>query len=109
MNLTTEPRLPPISIVPSVRPERRVAYVMSWYPAVTETFILHEMLELRRLGMEVEIFPLFGAAMDVHHPGSEELAKHVQYRRGPLDIIASQLYWLFANPSPYVRAWFRAA
>ncbi len=49
----------------------RVGYLMSRYPAVTETFILHEMLELRRLGVDVEIFPLLGAGQDVKHPGSE--------------------------------------
>jgi glycosyltransferase involved in cell wall biosynthesis len=82
---------------------------MSWYPAVTETFILHEMLELRRLGMDVEIFPLFGAASDVRHPGAEALAPHVHYHRlVSWEVIAAQLHWLARRPLAYGRAWLRA-
>ena len=33
----------------------RVAYLMSWFPAPTETFILHELLELRRQGLEIDV------------------------------------------------------
>jgi colanic acid/amylovoran biosynthesis glycosyltransferase len=87
----------------------RVAYLMSWYPAVTETFILHEMLELQRLGMEVEIFPLLGAAGDVKHPGSESLAPHVHYHRAlSAELLRAQLYWLAKKPLTYLGAWARA-
>jgi colanic acid/amylovoran biosynthesis glycosyltransferase len=90
-------------------PSPRVAYVMSWYPAVTETFILHEMLELQRLGMEVEIFPLLGAAGDVKHPGSEALAAHVHYHRAlSAELVSAQLHWLATRPLAYLRAWARA-
>jgi glycosyltransferase involved in cell wall biosynthesis len=84
----------------------RVGYLMSWYPAVTETFILHEMLELRRLGVELEIYPLLGAAEDVRHPGSEALADRVQYHRAlSLETLAAQLYWLVRRPAAYLGAW----
>jgi colanic acid/amylovoran biosynthesis glycosyltransferase len=90
-------------------PSPRVAYVMSWYPAVTETFILHEMLELRRRGIGIEIFPLFGAASDVKHPGSETLARHVHYHRlVSWEVVAAQLHWLARRPRAYLRAWARA-
>jgi glycosyltransferase involved in cell wall biosynthesis len=87
----------------------RVAYLMSRYPAVTETFILHEMLELSRLGLELDIFPLLGAAQDVRHPGSEELSDRVQYPRAfSAEIVRAQLYWLSRRPRRYLRAWARA-
>ena len=87
----------------------RVGYLMSWYPAVTETFILHEMLELRRLGVDLEIFPLFGAAQDVGHPGAELLADRVHYHRGlSLELALAQLHWLARRPRAYLRAWRRA-
>src|SRR5919198_1059161 len=90
-------------------PSPRVAYVMSWYPALTETFILHEMLELRRRGVHVEIFPLFGAASDVRHPGAELLAPHVHYHRlASLEVAAAQLHWLARRPAAYLRAWWSA-
>jgi len=36
----------------------RVAYVMSRFPKITETFILREMIELERQGFDIEVFPL---------------------------------------------------
>ena len=93
----------------SIPPPARVGYLMSWYPAVTETFILHEMLELRRLGVDLEIFPLFGAAQDVRHPGAEALAERVRYHRGlSLELAAAQLHWLARRPRAYLRSWVRA-
>lgn len=87
----------------------RVGYVMSWYPAVTETFILHEMLQLRRLGVDLDIFPLLGAATDVRHPGSEELDGRVHYHRGfSPELMLAQLHWLRRRPRAYLRAWWRA-
>jgi colanic acid/amylovoran biosynthesis glycosyltransferase len=87
----------------------RVGYLMSWYPAVTETFILHEMLELRRLGVDLEIFPLFGAAHDARHPGADALGDRVHYHRGlSLELAAAQLHWLVRRPRAYLLAWVRA-
>jgi len=92
-----------------IPPPGRVGYLMSWYPAVTETFILHEMLELLRLGVDLEIFPLFGAAQDVRHPGAEALADRVRYHRGlSLELAVAQLHWLARRPRAYLRSWARA-
>jgi glycosyltransferase involved in cell wall biosynthesis len=82
---------------------------MSWYPTVTETFILHEMLELQRLGVDLEIYPLLGAATDIRHPGSEELAGRVQHHRAlSAEFVLAQLQWLLCRPGRYLRAWTRA-
>src|SRR4051795_10791622 len=40
------------------RPVKKVAYLMSRFPKITETFILYEILELEQLGMQIEVFPL---------------------------------------------------
>lgn len=93
---------------PVARPGR-VGYLMSWYPAVTETFILHEMLELRRLGVDLEIFPLFGAGQDVQHPGAELLQDRVHQHRGlSAELVLSQLHWLVRRPRAYLGAWASA-
>ncbi len=90
-------------------PSSRIAYVMSWFPAVTETFILNEMLELRRRGADLEIYPLFGASQDVRHPGSDELAPLVQYHRAlSVELLAAQLHWLRRRPLAYLGAWRKA-
>ncbi|HTP30493.1 MAG TPA: glycosyltransferase [Anaeromyxobacteraceae bacterium] len=87
----------------------RVAYLMSRYPAVTETFILHEMLALKRLGVDIEIFPLFGKAGKVRHPGSEELSARVHYHRAlSLEFSLAQRHWLLRHPRRYLRAWGKA-
>jgi len=88
---------------------RRIAYLMSWYPAVTETFILNEMLQLHRSGVDLHIFPLLGAAHDVCHPGSQELASRVHYHAAvSWQTLSAQLHWILRRPARYLRAW-RAA
>ncbi len=87
----------------------RVAYLMSWFPAPTETFILHELLELRRQGLELDVFPLLGAAPGPRHPGVDELLARTRYHRGlSAEVVAAQLHWLVRRPRAYLRAWARA-
>jgi colanic acid/amylovoran biosynthesis glycosyltransferase len=45
-----------------------VAVVMSRFPAVTETFILRELVELERQGVEIELVPLLRDRVSVLHP-----------------------------------------
>jgi len=87
----------------------RVAYLMSWFPAPTETFILNELLELRRQGIEIDVFPLLGAAPGPRHPGVEELMPRVRYHRAlSLELLLAQLHWIRRRPRPYLRTWWRA-
>ena len=51
----------------------RVAYVMSRFPKLTETFVLFEMLELEALGFEVEVFPLLREREPVAHAEARAL------------------------------------
>jgi glycosyltransferase involved in cell wall biosynthesis len=46
----------------------RVAYVMSQFPKISETFVLYEMLEVERLGAAVEVFPLRRGPRGPRHP-----------------------------------------
>jgi colanic acid/amylovoran biosynthesis glycosyltransferase len=46
----------------------KVAYIMSRFPKLTETFILYEMLALEDLGVQVEIYPLMRARKTTTHP-----------------------------------------
>ncbi|WP_143827920.1 glycosyltransferase family 4 protein [Anaeromyxobacter sp. Fw109-5] len=87
----------------------RVAYLMSWFPAPTETFILHELLELRRQGLDIDVYPLLGAAPGPRHPGAEEMVARTRYHRGLSgEVVAAQLHWLRRRPIAYLRAWARA-
>ncbi|HSD19711.1 MAG TPA: glycosyltransferase family 4 protein [Anaeromyxobacter sp.] len=87
----------------------RVAYLMSWFPAPTETFILHELLELRRQGLEIDVYPLLGAAPGPRHPGADEMIVRTRYHRGlSREVLEAQLHWLRTRPRAYLRAWGRA-
>lgn len=48
--------------------ELTVAYVMSRFPKLTETFILFEMIAVEEAGAKVELFPLLREREPVQHP-----------------------------------------
>jgi glycosyltransferase involved in cell wall biosynthesis len=82
---------------------------MSWFPALTETFILREMQELERLGMQVEIFPLLGRSTTVLHPGAAALVGRTRYHRFlSWELVEANLGWLRRRPGAYARAWWKA-
>lgn len=87
----------------------RVAYVVSRFPKVTETFIAREMLELERLGMYIEIFSIMVEPAALTHPEVEQLHAEVHYGLPPtMALIRSQLGWVRRAPLTYARAWWRA-
>jgi glycosyltransferase involved in cell wall biosynthesis len=88
---------------------RRLAYLVSWFPTVTETFIINEVRELERLGMRVDVFPLLGRHGYVNHPGTEALVARAHYRRlFAWATLAAQVYWLLRAPMAYLGAWWMA-
>ena len=58
----------------------RVAYLMSRFPKITETFVLGEMVEMKRLGVDLSIFPLILERVDVRHPDVDAVADDVVHR-----------------------------
>src|SRR5512142_1726884 len=88
---------------------RRIAYVVSWFPAITETFILDELRELRARGADVEILPLFGARGGEVHAGFAALRDRTHYHRSlSWELVGAQLHWLRRRPRALVLAWARA-
>jgi colanic acid/amylovoran biosynthesis glycosyltransferase len=84
-----------------------IAYLMSRFPKVSETFILYEILELERLGMQVEIFPLVHEHENVAHPEAQALVERAHYSRlATPAVLGAQFYWLFRCPAAYLRAWW---
>ncbi|MCZ7573794.1 MAG: glycosyltransferase [Ardenticatenaceae bacterium] len=53
----------------------KVAYVMSRFPKLTETFILYEILALEQQGVQVELYPLLRARATVVHAEGASLWK----------------------------------
>jgi len=56
-----------------------VAYVMSRFPKITETFVLFEMLALEELGHPLEVFPLLREHEPVSHPEAIALTARAHY------------------------------
>ena len=104
----------------------RVAYIMSRFPKLTETFVLFEMLALENLGVQVEVFPLLRARNTETHPeGAGLLVKLKELFRRPaekavmhaeaeslvsrahfvpflsFEILGSQFYFLLRKPLTY--------
>jgi len=80
----------------------KVAYIMSRFPKLTETFVLYEILQLEELGFTVEIYPLLREHPRVLHPEAERLVQRAHY--GPflsLAVLRAQWRFLRRRPSLY--------
>lgn len=95
--------------VPQPSGEARIAYVVSRFPMVTETFIVREFLELERRGVPLELFSLQRQAAPVVQPDAAALAGRVHYGWPPCRaLLAAQLFWVLRSPRRYATAWWRA-
>ncbi len=88
----------------SSQPGHRIAYIMSRFPKITETFILDEMYSLVQRGFHLDIYPLLRQREQVVHPEVTLLQPRVHYhpflnRR----ILWANVRMLFARPWRYVR------
>ncbi|HEV8696716.1 MAG TPA: glycosyltransferase family 4 protein [Candidatus Limnocylindrales bacterium] len=93
----------PTGSSPGERPP--IAYVMSRWPKLTETFILYEVLAVEALGQRVELFPLLRHREPVSHPEALELAARAHYQ--PFlsrAILASQWDAIRRRPRAYFGA-----
>jgi glycosyltransferase involved in cell wall biosynthesis len=84
----------------------RVAYILSRFPYLTETFILREMLSLRRLGWEVHVFPLFAPLPTPVHEEAQEMLPYVHSSPFLLSgrLLLANLRFLVRSPARYARA-----
>jgi glycosyltransferase involved in cell wall biosynthesis len=97
--MTTTPGAPTTS-------GKRIAYVMSRFPKITETFILYEILELERQGMQVEVFPLIREQTQTIHAEAQAIVERAHYTKLlSREVLDAQFYWLLRRPRAYVRAW----
>ncbi|HUT11660.1 MAG TPA: glycosyltransferase family 4 protein [Thermoguttaceae bacterium] len=92
---------------PAERPRRhcKVAYIMSRFPALTETFVLYEILEVQRRGVEVELFPLLRIRTNVMHPEAAELVRRAHFQ--PFlswPILRANLGFILRKPRVYFAA-----
>lgn len=81
----------------------RIAYVMSRFPKITETFVLFEILALKDDGHAVEIYPLLRERQPVMHAEATRLVEEAHYlpMLSPA-ILRSQLHHLVRRPRSYL-------
>jgi glycosyltransferase involved in cell wall biosynthesis len=85
----------------------RVAYLMSRFPKLTETFVLYEMLELQRQGCLVEVYPLLHERTATMHPEAKELVERAHYQPFLSRAIVGANWRRFRRaPIRYLRLWF---
>jgi colanic acid/amylovoran biosynthesis glycosyltransferase len=60
---------------------RRVCYLLKRYPRLSQTFVLNEMLELERQGVEVVVIARDGSGEPMAHPAAKRLRAPVRYLR----------------------------
>lgn len=99
----------PSTVLPEGQPKTatapRVAYVMSRFPKLTETFVLYEILAMERQGALVEIYPLLREHQPVAHPEAEALVRRAHF--SPFlsaPIVAANLYFAVRRPGAYFGA-----
>ena len=65
----------------AVNPPLRIAYIMSRFPKITETFILFEMLSAEQQGARLEIYPLWRERTRVMHPEARSYVARAHFLR----------------------------
>lgn len=82
----------------------KIAYLMTWFPKLTETFVLDEILAVERCGTAVEIFPLLRKKGEPVHPEAALLLERVHFQ--PLfsfRIAAAHWHYIHRNHHAYFR------
>jgi colanic acid/amylovoran biosynthesis glycosyltransferase len=86
----------------SSRPEK-VAYIVSRFPKLTETFVLYELVELEALGTQVELYPLIREKQRITHPEADRWTERARFRPFlSLAMVRAQLHFLRSKPAAYL-------
>lgn len=92
--------------------QRRLAYLVSAFPALTETFVLYELLALKQQGIEVTLHALQRGRDRQMHPEAAALLPQVKFQNTfTWRVLAAQFYFLRRAPRAYFAAlgtWLRA-
>lgn len=83
---------------------KRLAYVLATFPTLTETFVVGEILELRRRGLALDLFALRATAKPVLAPEAEALRAETTYARALSHprLLAANVMRLLSSPVRYL-------
>ena len=82
----------------------KVAYIMSRFPKLTETFVLYEIIAVEQAGMDVEIMPLQREKTKVMHREAERLVERARFTPFLLSwsLILAHFHFLGRKPGIYL-------
>lgn len=84
----------------------KVAYIVSAFPALSETFVLYEMIAMEKLGVRIELYPLRRLREKECHPEAKRWIERAHYHPFlSLQMLAA--HWRFIRRSPirYFKLW----
>lgn len=82
----------------------RIAYLLSRFPKLTETFVLHEILAMEKLGIDIEIYPLLRGRERVMQAEAGRLSQRAHYHPFlSLPILRAQWHFIRRGPLRYVK------
>lgn len=83
----------------------KVAYVVSRFPKLTETFVLYEVLAMERENVDVEVYPLFRHRSALMHPEAADALERTHYEPLlSLRIARAHAHFLRRRPGAYLAA-----
>jgi colanic acid/amylovoran biosynthesis glycosyltransferase len=86
--------------------EPKIAYIVSRFPMVSETFIVHEMDAMEELGVPIELFVLLRERPKVVHAEAARWVRRAHYHAFlSLAILHAQWHFIRRNPMLYLRTW----
>ncbi len=84
----------------------RLAYVMSRFPHLPETFILREMSEMERQGWQIELYPLINQREDIVHAETRPWLSRAHH--SPFlswQVVKANLRTFLRQPGRYLQTW----
>lgn len=90
----------------SQKQKPKIAYILSRFPAFSETFISNEIWWLRSYGYDIRIFSLLKPRNPLIQRQSEDLMDYVSYspRLVSWKILSAQVYYLLHRTTKYIQA-----
>lgn len=81
----------------------RVAYIVSRFPKLTETFVLYELIALEAMGVDVDLYPLLRERQRVTHPEADCWTQRARFQPFMSQaVLRAQLHFLLRKPWTYL-------
>ncbi len=88
----------------------RVAYIVSRFPKLSETFILREMIAIEKEDCDVSLFPIILENAKVVHPEARSWLERLHYHPWfSLDIVYANFLQFLKSPTLYISLWYIVA